>query len=159
MILVLTSCSVSLLSYLEVIISVVAGLAPEGLIIHLGENDVQLVKTSPSVFEAYYTDLIQTVRSCNKNCRIALVSVDNPSNDKTIEAMNAQIKAIAGAEKLSYINLENAKFWHPESTKAACNFAYSMGLKTRKPLNDVAEILYSYAYHNFDNHSVQNLAG
>ena len=73
--------------------------------------------------------------------------------------MNAHIKAIAYAENLSYINLENAKLWHPESTKAACNFAHSMGLKTRKPLNDVAEILYSYAYHNLDGHFAEHLAG
>ncbi len=137
----------------------VAPLAPEGIILHLGENDVQLARTNPSAFESYYTGLIQAVRECNKNCRIALVSVDNPSNDKNIELMNARIKALAGAQKLSYVNLQNAKFWHPESTKAACNFAHSMGLKTRKPLNDVAEILYSYAYHNFDGHAVQNMAG
>lgn len=137
----------------------VAPLAPEGLLIHLGENDALFAKTNPSAFDAYYTGLIMSVRSCNKNCRIALVSIDNPNNDKNIELMNAHIKAIAYAEKLSYINLENAKLWHPESTKAACNFAHSMGLKTRKPLNDVAEILYSYAYHNLDGHFAEHLAG
>ncbi len=137
----------------------IALLAPEGLIIHLGENDVMLAKTNLSAFDAYYTSLIMSVRSCSKNCRIALVSVDNPNGDKNIELMNAHIKTIAAAEKLSFINLENAKLWHPESTKAACNFAHSMGLMTRKPLNDVAEILYSYAYHNFDGHFVEHLAG
>ncbi len=137
----------------------VAPLAPEGLLIHLGENDALFAKTNPSAFDAYYTGLIMSVRSCNKNCRIALVSIDNPDNDKNIELMNAHIKAIAYAENLSYINLENAKLWHPESTKAACNFAHSMGLKTRKPLNDVAEILYSYAYHNLDGHFAEHLAG
>jgi hypothetical protein len=137
----------------------VAPLAPEGLLIHLGENDALLAKTNPSAFDAYYTGLIMSVRSCNKNCRIALVSIDNPNNDKNIELMNAHIKAIAYAENLSYINLENAKLWHPESTKAACNFAHSMGLKTRKPLNDVAEILYSFAYHNLDGHFAEHLAG
>ena len=137
----------------------VAPLAPEGLLIHLGENDALFAKTNPSAFDAYYTGLIMSVRSCNKNCRIALVSIDNPNNDKNIELMNAHIKAIAYAENLSYINLENAKLWHPESTKAACNFAHSMGLKTRKPLNDVAEILYSYAYHNLDGHFAEHLAG
>ena len=137
----------------------VAPLAPEGLLIHLGENDALFAKTNPSAFDAYYTGLIMSVRNCNKNCRIALVSIDNPNNDKNIELMNAHIKAIAYAEKLSYINLENAKLWHPESTKAACNFAHSMGLKTRKPLNDVAEILYSYAYHNLDGHFAEHLAG
>jgi len=137
----------------------VAPLAPEGLLIHIGENDVMLAKTNPSVFDSYYENLIQSVRACNKSCRIALVSVDNPNNDKNIELMNAHIKAIASAENLSYINLENAKLWHPESTKAACNFAHSMGLKTRKPLNDVAEILYSYVYHNLGGHFAENLAG
>ena len=137
----------------------VAPLAPEGLLIHLGENDALFAKTNPSAFDAYYTGLIMSVRSCNKNCRIALVSIDNPNNDKNIELMNAHIRAIAYAENLSYINLENAKLWHPESTKAACNFAHSMGLKTRKPLNDVAEILYSYAYHNLDGHFAEHLAG
>ena len=62
--------------------------------------------------------------------------------------MNAHIKAIAEAEKVSYISLENAKLWNPEATKAASEFAYNMGLKIRKPLRDVAEILYSYAYNN-----------
>ena len=137
----------------------VAPLAPEGLLIHIGENDVMLAKTNPSAFDSYYENLIQSVRACNKSCRIALVSVDNPENDKNIELMNAHIKAIASAEKISFINLENAKLWHPESTKAACNFAHSMGLKTRKPLNDVAEILYSFAYHNFGGHFAENIAG
>ena len=62
--------------------------------------------------------------------------------------MNAHIKAIAEAEKVSFISLENAKLWNPEATKAASEFAYNMGLKIRKPLRDVAEILYSYAYNN-----------
>ena len=62
--------------------------------------------------------------------------------------MNAHIKAIAEAERAAYVSLENAKLWNPEATKAASNFAYDMGLKIRKPLRDVAEILYSWAYHN-----------
>ena len=62
--------------------------------------------------------------------------------------MNSHIKAIADAEKVPYISLENAKLWNPEATKAAIEFAYSMGLSIRKPLQDVAEILYSYAYNN-----------
>ena len=95
----------------------------------------------------------------NKKCRIALVSVNNPSFDKTIALMNAHIKAIAESENASFINLENAKLWNPEATKAASEFAYNMGLKTRKPLRDVAEILYSYAYHNFDTKPVDIMAG
>ena len=136
----------------------ISTLAPEGILIHIGENDANLIKTNPSNFDTYYIELIESIRSCNKACRIALVSIDNPNADKSIDLINAHIKAIAGAEKATFVNLENAKLWHPESTKAACNFAHSMGLKVRKPLNDVAEILYSYAYHNIEGTSAEHLA-
>lgn len=136
----------------------IANLAPEGILIHIGEGDANLIKTNPSTFDTYYLELIETIRNCNKACRIALVSIDNPNADKNIDLINAHIKAIAGAEKATFVNLENAKLWHPESTKAACNFAHSMGLKVRKPLNDVAEILYSYAYHNIEGTSAEHLA-
>ena len=136
----------------------ISTLSPEGILIHIGENDANLIKTNPSNFDTYYIELIESIRSCNKACRIALVSIDNPNADKSIELINAHIKAIAGAEKATFVNLENAKLWHPESTKAACNFAHSMGLKVRKPLNDVGEILYSYAYHNIEGTSAEHLA-
>ena len=136
----------------------ISTLSPEGILIHIGESDANLIKTNPSNFDTYYIELIESIRSCNKACRIALVSIDNPNADKSIELINAHIKAIAGAEKATFVNLENAKLWHPESTKAACNFAHSMGLKVRKPLNDVAEILYSYAYHNIEGTSAEHLA-
>ena len=137
----------------------IAPLSPEGIIIHLGENDKALVNTNPAAFDSYYINLIETIKACNKNCRVALVSVDNAEGDKNISLMNAHIKAVAETEKVSFVSLENAKLWHPESTKAACNFAYSMGLKVRKPLNDVAEILYSYAYHNLERRTTKVLAG
>lgn len=139
--------------------STVAPLAPEGIILHLGENDENLIKTNPSAFDSYYIKLIETIKSNHKNCRVALVSVDNPDNNKNISLMNAHIKAIAESEKVPFINLENAKLWHPESTKAACNFAHSMGLKVRKSLSDVAEILYSYAFHNLVKPASKVLAG
>lgn len=137
----------------------VAPLKPEGMLVHLGENDAALIRTNSSLFDKYYLDLIQTIKNCNPACRIALISVDNPDKDKTIDLMNAHIKAIAAAEKVSFVSLENAKLWHPESTKAACNFAYSMGLNVRKPLNDVAEILYSWIYHNLEGNVANKLVG
>lgn len=137
----------------------VAPLKPEGMLIHLGENDAALIRTNSSLFDKNYLELIQSIKACNKACRIALVSVDNPAKDKTIDLMNAHIKAIAAAEKVSFVSLENAKLWHPESTKAACNFAYSMGLNVRKPLNDVAEILYSWMYHNLEGNVENKLVG
>lgn len=126
----------------------IAQMLPEGILIHLGEEDFALFQNDSAAFDNYYLSLIDEIKNINKNCRIALLSVNNPEGNKTISLMNAHITAIAQTEKADYINLENAKLWNPEATKTASDFAYSMGLKIRKPLRDVAEILYSYAYHN-----------
>ena len=119
---------------------------PEGIIIHLGDSDMNLFKTNSADFDKYYLTLLAAVKACNKRCRIALVSVNNPNSDETIAEMNRHIKALADSEKAVFINLDNAKLWNPQAAKASVSFAYGMGLKVRKPLTDVAEILYSYAY-------------
>lgn len=137
----------------------VARLIPEGILLHLGENDISLFQTDSAAFDNYYLTLIDEIKSVNKNCRIAMLSVNNPNGNKVIALMNAHINAIAQTEKAAFINLENAKLWNPEATKAASDFAYTMGLKIRKPLRDVAEILYSYAYHNLTNESKESLVG
>lgn len=138
----------------------IAGLAPEGILLHLGDNDVKMFSSNTSGFDNYYLNLISEIKSVNKNCRIALISVNNPENDKNISTMNAHIKAIAQAVKVDFVNMENAKLWNPKATKAAADFAYDMGLKIRKPLRDVAEILYSWAYNELsDDKSSQALVG
>ncbi len=137
----------------------IAALEPEAVLIHLGESDLQLFKSDSSTFDRNYLVLVESIKALNKNCRIALVSVENPSNDKSVNLMNAHIKAIANAEKTSFVNLENAKLWNPEANKTSSAFAYNMGLKIRKPLNDVAEILYSWAFHNIKSNTTEILVG
>ena len=125
----------------------VAPLAPEGIMIHLGENDINLCMNNSASFDSNYLELIQQIKNSNKKCRIALISVANPQNNKAISLVNRHIKAIADSEKCSFVNLDNAHLWNPAATKAAVEFAHSMGLNTRKPLSDVAEILYSYEFN------------
>ena len=138
----------------------VAPLAPEGIMIHLGENDINLCMNNSELFDTNYLDFIMQVKSCNKKCRIALVSVANPQNNKAISQMNRRIKAIADSEKCSFVNLDNAHLWNPAATKAAVEFAHSMGLNTRKPLSDVAEILYSYEFNVLnEDTATKNLVG
>ena len=137
----------------------IAALEPEAVLLHLGESDLQLFKSDSSAFDRNYLTLVESIKTLNKNCRIALVSVENPSNDKSVNLMNAHIKAIANAEKTSFVNLDNAKLWNPEATKTSSAFAYNMGLKIRKPLNDVAEILYSWAFHNIKSNTTETLVG
>ncbi len=136
-----------------------ATLAPEGILLHLGEKDLQLFKSDSSAFDRSYLNLIENIKTVNKNCRIALLSIENPANDKSINLMNAHIRAIAESEKASFISLENARLWNPEATKTSSAFAYNMGLNIRKPLRDVAEILYSWAFHNLKSNTTETLVG
>jgi len=118
---------------------------PEGIIIHLGENDLNMFKTNSSDFDNAYLRLLDEIKNFRHNTRIALVSVRNDFQNSTISDMNRHIKAIADAEQCAFINIANAKVWNPEASKASADFAYSMGVRTRKPLKNVAEILYGYA--------------
>lgn len=138
----------------------VAPLAPEGIMIHLGENDINLCMTNSVLFDTNYLDFIQLIKSTNKKCRIALISIANPQNNKAISLVNRRIKAIADSEKCSFVNLDNAHLWNPAATKAAVEFAHSMGLNARKPLSDVAEILYSYEFNVLnEDTATKNLVG
>ena len=137
----------------------VAALSPEGILLHVGEKDLSLFMNDSSTFDSQYLKLIESIKAANKNCRIALVSIENPNNDKSINLMNAHIKAIAEAEQASFVGLENASIWNPEATKSSSAFAYNMGLKIRKPLRDVAEILYSWAFHNIKANTIETLVG
>ena len=124
----------------------VSSLNPEGIILHLGDNDISAFQNNAEAFDKNYLALIAAIKADNKKRRIALVSVNNPKNDKVVAALNARIKALAASEKCVYVNLENAKLWNPKANLAASAFARNMGVSVRKPLSDVAEILYSYAY-------------
>lgn len=142
--------TLSLSAAQDYIQSEISPLMPEAFILHLGENDKELFAKSQENFDNLYLSLIESIKNGAKNTRVAIVSVKNPTNDPTITSMNAHIKAISEAEACTFINLENAKLWNPNATKAANDFAYSMGLNIRKPLKNVAEILYSYAHKELE---------
>ena len=154
------SCeNITLPAALEYFKENIAKMIPEGIIIHLGENDISLFQNDSAAFDNYYLTLLDEIKAVNKDCRIALISINNPAGNKNLALMNAHINAIAQTEKAVYINLENAKLWNPEATKAANEFAYAMGLKIRKPLRDVAEIFYSYAFHSMNVNAKETLVG
>lgn len=154
------SCeNITLPAALEYFKKNIAKMIPEGIIIHLGENDISLFQNDSAAFDNYYLTLLDEIKAVNKDCRIALISINNPAGNKNLALMNAHINAIAQTEKAVFINLENAKLWNPEATKAANEFAYAMGLKIRKPLRDVAEIFYSYAFHSMNVNAKETLVG
>lgn len=124
----------------------ISQLNPEGLIIHLGENDLELFNKSPAEFDNLYLDFISFIKNQNQVERVALVSVLNQEHNRQLAQMNAHIRAIADAEKCTFVNLESAGLWNPLARKASNDFAYSMGLRIKKPLKNVCEVLYSWAY-------------
>ena len=133
---------------------------PEAMILHIGERDLNLFKADSSEFDSLYIKLIEEIRNTNAKCRIALISLYNDVSNQTVAEMNRHIKAIADSEKCEFIDVENAKLWKPESSRAAIRFAQNMGLSVKKPLRDIAEILYSYAYKTMHDHFVvSGLAG
>lgn len=140
----------------------VAALNPEAVILHLGEEDLDLFNRNNAEFDVLYLDLIGAVKAQNKNRRIALISNFSPDNSESYGEMNRHIKAIAESEKCTYVNIDNAKLWNPESTKELMSFMYDVGfdqpLNVKKPLANVAEILYSYAYQNGILHYVESQA-
>ena len=132
---------------------------PEAMILHIGDRDLNLFKANSSEFDSLYIKMIEEIRYTNSKCRLALVSLYNETSNQTVAEMNRHIKAIADSEKCDFIDIENAKLWKPESAKAAIRFAQNMGLAVKKPLRDIAEILYSYAYKMQAKFVVTGLAG
>lgn len=132
---------------------------PEAMILHIGDRDLNLFKANSSEFDSLYIKMIEEIRYTNSKCRLALVSLYNETSNQTVAEMNRHIKAIADSEKCDFIDVENAKLWKPESAKAAIRFAQNMGLAVKKPLRDIAEILYSYAYKMQAKFVVTGLAG
>ena len=123
----------------------------EGIIIHIGNEDISFFMNNEREFDRLYLDFINRIKTDNSKCRIALVSVEQGNSEfkNAVDSMNRHIKALADSEGCVFVNLDNSKYWKPEATKAALDFATGMGLSVRKPLSDVAEILYDYALrHN-----------
>lgn len=154
-----SSFALSLKNAKEYFDKYVANLKSDGIIIQLGKEDADLFNTNPSQFDTIYLDLLNHIKSVNKDCRLALVSLNNSVNNTTVTQMNNHIKAIAQSEQATFINLENAKLWNPKAVQSSLDFAQGMGLKYKKPIYDVAEILYSYAAQNIaEDNLVLNVA-
>ncbi len=131
--------------------SSISSMQIEGIIIHAGTEDVSFFMNNEREFDRIYLEFINRIKSENPKCRIALVSVEQGNSEfkNAVDSMNRHIKALADSEGCVFVNLDNAKYWKPDATKAALDFATGMGLSVRKPLSDVAEILYDYALrHN-----------
>ena len=124
----------------------VAPIAPETVLIHIGEADRKFFEEHPSEFDNKYRELLSHIKSQNKKCRIAVISLRNYESNPQIEEINKHLKYIADFEKCEYGNIANKKVWNPKSTMNAVSFVYDIGfirpLKNKRPLYDLVKILF-----------------
>lgn len=124
----------------------VAPIDPETVLIHIGEADRKFFEEHPSEFDNKYRELLSHIKSQNKKCRIAVISLRNYESNPQIEEINKHLKYIADFEKCEYGNIANKKVWNPKSTMNAVSFVYDIGfirpLKNKRPLYDLVKILF-----------------
>lgn len=95
----------------------ISKIQPEGLIIHLGQEDEDFFKKSPDEFDNAYMNLIAAAKKVNPKIRLILVSLFNDENNLVINEINRHIKAIADSEECAFLDTDNAKIWNLEATK------------------------------------------
>lgn len=126
----------------------VAPLSPETVLLHIGAADIDLFTENPSQFHQNYRALIAHIKKYNKNCRIGIISFQNPDNSPVIAEMNRQLKYLAESEQCAFGDISSKRVWNPKGMKDVLSFVYSMGLlhpqANKRPLYDLIKILYCY---------------
>lgn len=126
----------------------VAPLMPQDIYLHIGSEDKELFADNAAQFDMKCSQLVQHIRSTNKKCSIAIISLKNPDADTIIIEMNKHLEVIAQNEGCVFCDISTIQVWNPKQTKEVVSFLYSIGfvrpLKQKRPLQDVAKILFCY---------------
>ena len=140
--------SMSIKDAVDTYIKVAAPLNPDTVLLHMGACDLELFSESSELFDNKYRELINTIKSQNKKCRISIVSLKNYNSDKQIEEINKHLKYISDSERCEYVDISTKKVWNPQTTKDTVSFVYSMGfvhsLKNQRPIFDLVKIFFCY---------------
>ena len=127
---------------------VVGPLEPETVLIHLGEADLSTLGVNLTEFDNKYLELIKVIKTQNKKCRIAVISLKNYDNVPQIAELNKHLKYIADSEKCEYGDIATKKVWNPKASMEVASFVYSIGfvhpLKNKRPLYDLVKMLFCY---------------
>ena len=141
--------NLSIANAAELYLSSVAPLAPETVLLHIGENDLDLFENNPDKFLELYRELLCRIKSQNRNCYIAIVSLKNYDNDSLIAKLNERLKYLADSERCEFVDVSQRKVWNPRNTKDAISFICSLGfvrhLKSHESVYDLARTLFCYA--------------
>ena len=140
--------SVSVNDALSIYKETVAALSPETVLLHIGETDIELFAKNSAEFDNKYRELIGYIKSQNKKCRIAIISLRNYDYDSQIEEINKHLKYIADSEQCEYGDISAKMVWNPKASMEVASFVYSIGfvhpLKNKRPLYDLVKMLFCY---------------
>lgn len=123
--------------------AVVAPLRPSKLLLRLGEADLEAFEKNADEFIRLYRATIDHIRSLNKKCEIAIVSVGSDANSSTVADMNKRLNALADSERCFFENVETTS----PAMKETVSFVYSTGFFTpfvSTPIHSLAKILYGW---------------
>ena len=127
---------------------VIAPLAPETVLIHIGEADLAAFSDNAAEFDNKYLKLIQAIKAQNRKCRIAVIFLKNYDHEPRISELNRHLKYIAGSEKCEYGDISAKRVWNPKASMDVAAFLYSTGfvrpLKNKRPLYDLVKMLFCY---------------
>lgn len=123
--------------------AVVAPLRPSKLLLRLGEADVETFEKNADEFIRLYRATIDHIRSLNKKCEIAIVSIGSDAASSTVADMNKRLNALAASERCFFENVETTS----PAMKETVSFVYSTGFFTpfvSTPIHSLAKILYGW---------------
>ncbi len=122
----------------------IAELCPDTLLLHIGEADVS--DFDETAFETDYRELIKSITSQNKSCRVVIVSLKNYGHNATVEQMNHLLKKIADCEKCEFEDISAKREWNVKKSGEVTSFLYEIGfdtpLKVKRPLYNLVRILF-----------------
>ena len=124
-----------------------AELQPDTVLVHIGDNDIEMFINSPREFTDKYRSLIYQIKENNSKCQIAVISLKNYINDKNISELNESLKNIAESENCEFCDISKKGIWNPKQIKEVNSFIYDIGfirpLKIQRPIYDLVKILFS----------------
>ena len=124
----------------------VSSISPETVFIHIGDCDIDMLKENPAEFDNKYRELIKHIRTQNKKCRIAVVSLRNYDSNPEITDVNKHLKYIADSERCEFGDISKRHIWNPKSSMDAASFVRTIGfvraLKVQRPLHDLIRMLF-----------------
>lgn len=133
---------------LEIYNTCIASLNPETILLHIGIDDLKFFEENPSSFYQKYSELIQHIKTLNKKCTVAIISLKNHEENATISEINKHLKYIAESEQCEYGDISTKRVWNPKETKDVVSFVYSTGfvrpLNQKRPIFDLVKILFCY---------------